>query len=333
MADWELEELWEFDAEEEYEDLLQEVAELLAECVFLSNDDPFPMPGQEYNLGYLSPEDWWPLVSQLDETVALERVVELVVTLDDLLQLPGVPTEVLEEPYLLLERILAGDFPTQPSGQRARSPKRIKIALLVVRLLKEFPEAARAAVRAWANVYRNIMERYRFDEFEEEDLADLLDTPDLPPAMNGFSMLIALTMMRWPDRAEGLPMPSDFSDPALCEEVLGQWETLPEHPIVALEGEGEAEALFAQGQLAHTLAQLGSEEFLSPDEVDDEDVTLTYSRLSRAILWIHNQCRFCPEREEVTCKVATNWPERPVPLLEVASEIANTGRIAGCINE
>jgi hypothetical protein len=257
----------------------------------------------------------------------------LVFTLDDLLGLPGVPTEVFEEPYLFLERILSGDFPPQPSGRRVRSPKRIKIALLIVQLLREFPEAARAAVCAWASVYRNMIDPYQFGMFEEEDLADLLFTPDLPPAMTGFSMMIALTMMRWPDRAEGLPVPSDFSDPALYEEVLGQWETLPEHPVGGTEGEGEAEALFAQAQLAHTLAQLGSEEFLPPDEVDEEDVALAYSRLSRAILWIHNHCRRCPERDEVTCKVATNWPERPVPLLDVASEIANTGRIAGCINE
>lgn len=333
MGDWELEELWEFDAEEEYEDFLQTVAELMAKCFFLSNDDPFPAAGQDYNLGHLSAEDWWPLVKQLDEMLALERFVDLAAALDDLLGLPGVPTEVLEEPYAFLEGILLGNFPPQPSGRRVGSPKRVKIALLVVRLLKDFPEAAQAAVRAWASVYRNMVDAYRFDEFEEEDLADLLFTPDLPPAMTGFSMMIALTMMRWPDRAEGLPMPSDFSDPELYEEVLGQWETLPEHPIVATEGEGEAEALFAQGQLAHTLAQLGSEEFLPPDEVEEEDVALAYSRLSRAILWLHNQCRRCPERDQVTCKVASNWPERPVPLLDVAGEIANTGRIAGCINE
>jgi hypothetical protein len=29
--------------------------------------------------------------------------------------------------------------------------------------------------------------------------------------------------------------------------------------------------------------------------------------------------------------VATDWPEQPVPLLDVAGEVANTGRIAGCI--
>jgi hypothetical protein len=66
--------------------------------------------------------------------------------------------------------------------------------------------------------------------------------------------------------------------------------------------------------------------------MEDEEGSLAYPRLSRAILWVHNQCRRCPEREVLACEVATNWPERPVPLLDVASEIANTGRIEGCIN-
>jgi hypothetical protein len=97
------------------------------------------------------------------------------------------------------------------------------------------------------------------------------------------------------------------------------------------EGAGEAEALFAQGQLAHMLAQTGSVELMAPDEIEDEDMTMAYSRLSRAILWVHNQCRGCPSRDGVTCQAATNWPERPVPLLDVAGEIANTSRIEGCI--
>ena len=78
---------------------------------------------------------------------------------------------------------------------------------------------------------------------------------------------------------------------------------------------------------------MGAIELMSPDDLDveDDDVSLAYSRLSRAILWIHSQCRTCPERDGVACRVATNWPERPVPLLDVAGEVANTGRIGGCI--
>jgi hypothetical protein len=150
--------------------------------------------------------------------------------------------------------------------------------------------------------------------------------------MTGFSMMIALTLMRWPKRAEGLPLPQEFKDLSLYEDVLVQWEALPGSPSVTEEGAGQAEALFAQGQLAHMLAQMGAVELLSSeDDLGDDDVGLAYSRLSRAILWIHDQCRHCPEREEVACKVATDWPEQPVPLLDVAGEVANTGRIAGCI--
>jgi hypothetical protein len=332
MEDWDFEGLWEWDAEEDYEDLLQEVAHVLADSFFLSDNDFLPNVGEDYNLGHLSAEAWWPLVNQLDEMVDLETIVELADALDDLLGLPGVPTELLEDPHAFLESILVGSLPPEPSGRRVGSRKLVKIALVVVRLLEKFPKAAQSAVRAWASVHRSMMASYAFDRFEEEDLSDLLFAPDLPPAMAGFSMMIALTMMRWPDRAEGLPMPPGFSDPELYEDALAQWEALPDHPVATVEGEGEAEALFAQGQLAHMLAQLGSEELMPPDGVGDEEIALAYSRLSRAILWVHNQCRRCPERDEVACKVASNWPERPAPLLDVASEIANTGRIVGCIS-
>jgi hypothetical protein len=137
--------------------------------------------------------------------------------------------------------------------------------------------------------------------------------------------------MRWPKRAEGLPLPPGFADPDLFDEVLSQWEALLDSPTVVQEGPHEAEALFAQGQLAHMLAQMGTVEVLSTEDLREEDTALAYSRLSRAILWIHNQCRHCPERDRVACRVATNWTERPVPLLDVASEIANTGWIEGCI--
>jgi hypothetical protein len=137
--------------------------------------------------------------------------------------------------------------------------------------------------------------------------------------------------MRWPKRAEGLPLPPEFKDLSMFESVLAQWEELPGSPSMTEEGAGEAEALFAQGQLAHMLAQMGAVELLSSEELEDQDIGLAYSRLSRAILWIHEQCRHCPEREGVACKVATDWPERPVPLLDVAGEVANTSRIAGCI--
>jgi len=79
------------------------------------------------------------------------------------------------------------------------------------------------------------------------------------------------------------------------------------------------------------LAQMGTVELLHADDVEEQDAALAYSRLSRAILWVHDQCRTCPERDGVACLAATGWPDRPVPLVDVASEVANTSRIEGCI--
>ncbi len=329
MEDWDLD-LWDWDDEEFYEDLLYDVADALSDQVFLSDRDSLPSDGEDYSLGFLDADDWLPLVTQLDEMLDLPILVTLVRELDELLELPGVPTEVLEDPLGFLESVLEGNLPREPSGRRVGSRRLVKIALIMVRLLVEFPEAARAAARAWAEVHRSMMAFPDEDDYEA-DLADLLATDDLPPVMTGFSMMIALTLMRWPERAEGMPLPAEFAEPNLYDEVLLQWEALPEGPTVTTEGTGEAEALFSQGQLAHMLAQMGAVELMSPEGVRDEDAALAYTRLSRAILWIHYQCRTCPEREGVACKVASNWPERPVPLLDVASEIANTSSVAGCI--
>jgi hypothetical protein len=200
--------------------------------------------------------------------------------------------------------------------------------------MRELPETAQAAVRAWADMHRMLLRRFGAEEASEDALADLFLAPDLSPVMAGFSMMIALTLMRWPERADGLPLPPDLGDSATAQEVLARWEALPDSPSLTEDGAGEAEALFAQGQLAHTLAQMGSVEVMSLDDTEDPseaDLALAYSRLSRAILWVHNNCRRCQEREGVACRVASNWPERPVPLLDVAAEIANMGRIAGCI--
>lgn len=331
MDEWDFEDLWLPGVEEDDEEFLEEVAAQFADCFFLSDNDFLPNAGADYKLGHLSAEDWWPLVTQLDETVDLEVVVELSDALDDLLGLEGVPTELLEEPHAFLESILMGNLPLEPSGRRVSSRKLVKIALAVVRLLEQFPEPAQAAVRAWASVHRDMMMRYAVEQLREEDWADLLFAPDLPPAMTGFSMMIGLTLVRWPDRAEDLPIPSALSDLELYEEALAHWETLPDHPLAAGNGEDEAEGLFAQGQLAHMLAQLGADELMPPDGNEGGEAALAYSRLSRAILWVHNRCRHCSERDEVACKVASSWPERPVPLLDVASELASTGRIEGCI--
>lgn len=311
---------------------LYEVTYDLSERFFLSNNAYLPNDPENYNLGYLDAEDWWPLVNALSGTVILSTLVMLCEKLDDLLGLGGLPTELLEDPHVFLQTILEGNLPPEPSGRRVGSRKLVRIAGFVLDIISELPEVARATVHGWAIAQRASLGLNDFVDLDEEDLSDLLLPGELPPAMTGFSMMIALTLMRWPRRAEGLPLPSEFQDPETYDAVLAQWETLPGGPTSAEEGMGQAEALFAQGQLAHMLAQMGAVELLSPEEGDEEqEMSLAYSRLSRAILWIHDQCRSCPERDEVACKVATSSPERPTPLIDVAGEIANTGRIAGCI--
>jgi hypothetical protein len=331
VDEWDFEDEWGWEEEEDYEELLYEWSEDLAGRFFLSDIQYLPDAEEDYNLGYLEIEDWLPLVNQLQDMVDLEAITSAANALDPLLGLDGVPSELLEDPLGFLEAVLSGNLPRERTGRRVGSRKLVKISRIVVQLLKGFPPTAQAAVRAWADVHRRFVGRYEDEEYDEQDLADLLFAPDLPPAMTGFSMMIALTLMRWPERADGLPLPNRFSDTGMYSDVLTQWLSLPDSPGVSEEASGSAEALFAQGQLAHTLAQMGAVELMTSDEIEEPDLTLAYSRLSRAILWIHSQCRRCPQREGVGCKVASNWDERPVPLLDVAGEIANTSRIEGCI--
>jgi hypothetical protein len=332
MDEWELNEQWMWDSLEGQQDHVYELAAELADLCFISDLDRYPDAGEAYNLGYLSPLDWLPLAQQLGETVDLDVIVDALSALDELLRLPGVPSELLEAPAQFLEGVLEGNLPLEPSGRKVDSRRLVKIALHVTRLMQELPDTAQAAVRVWAAVQRINTDSLADDVYDEPDLADLLFAEELPPAVTGFSMVLGMTLMQWPERAEGVPMPADFMDPDLYTEVLEQWGALPDSPTVTAEGAGEAEALFAQAQLAHALSELGAVEGLDPDNLDEAQMTLTYSRLSRAILWIHNQCRHCSEREGVACKVAiTDWSEPPVPLLDVAGEIANEGSIEGCI--
>jgi hypothetical protein len=331
MEDWIVGEEWDWDPEAEQESFLYEMAEELADRFFLSDNEYPPDAGEDYDLGYLDAKDWWSVVNQLDELVELEVVVGLIDALDAQLRLPGLPTEVLEAPLDFLESVLEGNLPLELSGRRVGSRTLVKIALTLTRLMQEFPAPAQAAVRAWADVYRGLLHPPDLSHLEDEDLSEFLSAPDLPPAVSGFGLMLAMTLMHWPERAEGVPLPSGFLDPELYDVVYAEWEALPDSPTVTEEGTGEAEALFAQGQLAHALAQLGTVEDLDPDGSEEGDETVAYSRLSRAILWLHDQCRFCPEREGVACRVVTGWPERPVPLLDVSGEIAKAGRIEGCV--
>jgi hypothetical protein len=310
-----------------------ELAELLAELFFLSDSRFTPDDAEFYHQGYLETEDWWPVVNQLMEQVDLEAILEVAEELEPLLDLGGLPTELLEAPLEFLASVLNGHLPRESSGRKVGSRKLVQIALKVVHLALELPDVAQAAVRAWAETQRAMLHPLPWDMLpdSEEALDAFLEERDLPVAVTGFSLLIGLTFMQWPDRAEGMPMPPMFDDPDVYTEMLTRWTELPDDPGVREEGAGDAEALFAQAQLAFLLAQLGEPEELDLEELDEEEGMLAYSRLSRAIMWVHHKCRHCPEREEVVCKVATIRPDQPVPLLDVASEVANTGRIAGCI--
>jgi len=222
---------WWFEDEDDWEDddeQLYEICDDLSERFFLSDNDYLPESYDEYHMGFLDTDDWWPLVMQLSETSDMALVAQLAGQLDKLMNLPGVPTELLEDPLGFLESVLQGHLPLEASGKRVGSRKLVKMAQLILEILKELPETARAAVRAWANVHRQI--RPPLDLSEDDDLAGMFLDPDLPPAMTGFSMMIALTLMRWPKRAEGLPLPSEFADAELYDQVLEQWEGLPESP-------------------------------------------------------------------------------------------------------
>ena len=65
-------------------------------------------------------------------------------------------------------------------------------------------------------------------------------------------------------------------------------------------------------------------------ELDEQDTATLYSRLSRAMLLIHNRCRHCEERADLACQAVTGWEEGPCPLLDVAANLVMTGSLAGC---
>ena len=321
----------EFDNAEEYKFVLFEATMFLANTVFLSDNHYLPVHGDDYNLGFVEPRIWWPLVEELAKTTYLSSLMTVIEKIDDLLRLDGVPSQVLEDPLEFLAMALEGNLPPEPTGRKVGSPKLVKIARAVIDLLSEFPERAQAAMQIWAKMQRGPTLPFPMDMWSPESLRDLLEEDNLPAPIAGFSAVIALSMVLWPERGEDLSVPSHEIDPGFYNELLELWQNLPDSPTMTEEGTGSAEALFAQGQLAHMLAETGSIEGRDDAEEEDEDLSLVYSRLSRAILWLHNQCRHCPERQELTCKAANGWEQQPTPLIDLASEIANTGHISGCV--
>ena len=310
----------------EDDDFVYEWAEEMADLFFLSDNDFSPIAAEDYDLGYLEAEDWEPLVRQLDELVDLDAILTLADQIQTLLPRPGLPSELLEAPLDWLESALEGDLPSEPSGRKVTARNLVKIALAVIHLAQELPDTARAAIHAWAEVHRGMLSYPSFDN-EELDFDDLLQMPDMPPAVTGFSMVTAMSAIRWPERAEEGSLPPLRVSTTIYAELMDRWQAMPDSPA---EEKDHTESLFAQAQLAHLLAQMDK---ASDVDVEDQDAgaALTYSQLSRAILWVHNQCRHCPEREGVACKAAVNGPDHPVPLLDTASEIAQTGQIEGCV--
>jgi len=225
---------WLWDDEDEDEDEYDwfELVEELADVFFLSDNEYLPDNPDDYEIAYLDPDDWWPLVQQLTGQVDLFLVLHHAQQLESLLSPPGVPTEVLEDPIGFLTSVLDGHLPLEPSGKRVGSRKLVKIARAVLAIMDELTETARASVRTWAGIQRHDIFAEADSILAGDDLADFLMVPDMPPAMTGFSMMIALTLMNWPERAEGLPLPDDFRDPDVYDDVMDQWEALPDNPQV-----------------------------------------------------------------------------------------------------
>jgi len=333
VDDWDSDEFWDWFDDEDEDALgaeldLEDLADKVAALFFLNDPDFRPDDEDGYHLGTLEAEEWWPLLSQLYEAdVYLGHVWALALDLRPLLGLDGVPTQVLEDPLGFLQQALEGDLPLVGTERRQVSTRRlVKIAAVVVDLALELSEAHRAAIEAWANVHRHRLHPHAFGQ--DAGLDFLGAEGELPPAVLGFSMMVGLSLMLWPERGGGRPVGDRLPDPGLYTSLLNAWESLPDNPSVTEEGSGVAEVLFAQGRLAHTLAQLGT----SGEEADGAEMARAYSRLSRSILWLHNQCRHCPQRAGLTCQVSrVVGSKQPVALLDVASASANAGQVDGCI--
>ncbi len=290
----------------------------------------------------LEPDDWLPLIKQLDLLTDLDKVIEIGEELLDLVEWEALPIAVLESPLDYLEDLLEDylGLNGEPEdwldgfglrkGRRRRDRHLLEISLAILRLGQELSESAREAVAAWANLQRHMRlmpsEELGCETCPAAPFCDELAAPELPLAVRGFSLLVGLSLMRWPQRAAGLPhgLLAEM-EPALYTELMERWEALPDDEVSG------PEALFAQGQLAHFLAQTGTVEALGLDaELDEQDAATLYSRLSRAMLLVHNRCRHCEERAELACQAVTGWEEGPCPLLDVAANLVMTGSLAGC---
>jgi hypothetical protein len=290
----------------------------------------------------LDPGDWLPLIEQLDTLAELDDIIEVSEELLDLVEWEALPTALLEAPLDYLEELLEDYLePTEDTedwldgfglwkGRRRKDRHLLEISLAILRLGQELSESAREAVTAWANLQRHIRlilpGELACEICPAAPFCDELAAPDLPPAVRGFSLLVGLSLMRWPQRAAELPRGLSVEmEPTLYTELMERWQALPDDEVSG------PEALFAQGQLAHFLSQVGTVEALGLDlELDEQDTATLYSRLSRAMLLIHNRCRHCEERVDLACQAVAGWEEGACPLLDVAASLVMTGSLAGC---
>ena len=290
----------------------------------------------------LEPDDWLPLIEQLDILAELDDIIEASEELLNLVEWEVLPTALLEAPLDYLEELLEDYLePTEDpegwlegfglwKGRRRKDRHLLAISLAVLRLGQELSESAREAVTAWANLQRHIRlmppGELACEICPAAPFCDELAAPDLPPAVRGFSLLVGLSLMRWPQRAAELPSGLSVDmEPALYTELMERWQALPDDELSG------PEALFAQGQLAHFLSQVGTVKALGLDVgLDEEDTATLYSRLSRAMLLVHNRCRHCEERVELACQAVAGWEEGLCPLMDVAAGLVMTGSLAGC---
>lgn len=318
-------------------------AEEMAERFFLSSDEVGGLDGTTPDDWIaLESDDWLPLIKQLDTLAELDEIIEVSEEILNLVEWEALPIALLESPLDYLEDLLEDYLePTGDpedwldgfglwKGRRRKDQHLLKISLAILRLGQELSEPAREAVTAWANVQRHIrlmpLEELACETCPAAPFCDELAAPDLPPAVRGFSLLVGLSLMRWPQRAAGLShdLVAEM-EPALYTELMERWQALPDDEVSG------PEALFAQGQLAHFLSQVGTVNALGLDmELDVQDTATLYSRLSRAMLLIHNRCRHCEERVNLTCQTVAGWEEGPCPLLDVAANLVMTGSLAGC---
>ncbi len=333
--------MYDFDFDfDEYSSLDSWVEELSARFFITTpGEKAFDEAARDWEM--LEPADWLPLVRQLNDLLDVDELIEASEALMNVLDRDTLPITILEDPldylrdlaeyYLQNGEILGDASDVRPRGRRRQTRRLAELVAAVVEVAYALPEAAQEAIHAWANVHRHLIgESSLGDTCAACSMAPFCGAfapPDQPAVVTGMSLLIGLSLLRWPDRAAELPIIPVEADPALYMELLERWQSLPDE---AADGH---ESLFAQGRLAYLLSQTGTMEMLGVLEDEEEsDVSTLYGRLSRIMLWVHNRCRHCEEREGVICRAVKGWDDQPSALLDVMGQFLATGRMDGCRN-